>query len=637
MGFQYPNAATQLWQPFALDSMTPFGGAFAFAGFVRMKPGVTIEALQRELNTIMPRIAELYPDIGPGTPTKDFLANTHASVAVHRMRDDVVGSFGNIVYISAAAGILLLLIAFANVASLLLTRAEGRQRELAVRVALGAGPRRVISQFLAESFLLATLGGGLGLLLAFLGVRAFVQAGPPGIPRLAEMGVDASVIAFAFVVTLVMAALCSVVPAIRYDTRRLASRLRDGTRGGTSGRDRQRARRTLVVSQVAFATVLVAGAGMLFRSMDRLRHVEPGFDVNHTLAMFLALPRTTYPNDTAVARFTTRVVDRVSTVPGVIAAGATSKVPLNTIGMNFGPLTSDADPDATNKLPPSVEAITATGGYFKSMGIPLLAGRTFDREDRQNPTEVIIDRSLAIQRWHDSTGRAAIGRKLWFAPVLRYTVIGVVGAVRDTSLAAPPNAILYFPQAPFADTNQTSVTRFFAVVTRTTGDPRALIPSVQRAIADVDKSLPAFGVAAMSDTVEQSMGRLSFVMTIIGVTAGVALLLAAIGLYGVLAYIVSLRSREISVRLAMGAMPATVARLVTRQGAALAGAGVVVGVVVFLASSRLLRSALVGVERPDVLTIAVVTSVLMAIALAASWVPARRAARVDPARALSGD
>jgi putative ABC transport system permease protein len=636
-GFQYPNAATQLWQPFALDSTTPFGGPFAYAGFVRMKPGVTIDALQRELNTIMPRISELYPNIGPGTPTQEFLTNTHASVAVHRMRDDVVGTFGNIVWISGTAGILLLLISFANVASLLLTRAEGRQRELAVRVALGAGPARVISQFLAESLLLAFIGGALGLLLAITGVRTFVHAGPPGIPRLSEMGVNATVVVFAFVVTLVLAALCSVVPAIRYDTRRLAARLRDGARGGTTGRDRQRARRTLVVSQVAFATVLVAGAGMLFQSMERLRHVEPGFDAHHTLAMFLSLPRTSYRNDTAVVRFTTRLVDRVSQVPGVSAAGVTSKVPFNTLGQNFGPVTTDADPDGANKLAPSAEAITATGGYFKAMGIPLLAGRTFEREDRQDAQEVIIDQSLAVQRWHDSTGRAAVGRKLWFSPSLRYTVIGVVGAVHDTSLAAPPNSLVYFPQAVFADTNQSSVTRVFAVVTRTTGDPHALIQAVQRAIADVDKSLPAFAIASMNETLEQSMARLSFVMTIIGVTATVALVLASIGLYGVLAYIVSLRSREISVRLAMGAMPATVARLVTRQGAGLAGAGVVAGVAVFLASSRLLRAALVGVARPDVLTIAVVTAVLMAIALAASWIPARRAARVDPARALAGE
>ena len=304
-----------------------------------------------------------------------------------------------------------------------------------------------------------------------------------------------------------MATLCSLVPAIRYDTRRLATRLRDGTRGGTSGRDRQRARRTLVVSQVAFATVLVAGAGMLFRSMERLRDVQPGFDANHTLAMFLSLPGASYRTDSDVVRFTTRLVERVSSVPGVTAAGASSKVPFNSIGINFGPLMTDADPDGANKLPPSAEAVTATGGSFKAIGIPLIAGRTYDREDRQNAREVIIDQTLAVQRWHDSTGRAAIGRTVWFSPEFRLTVIGVVGAVHDTSLAAPPNPILYSPQVAIADTNQTFVTRTFAVVTRTTGDPRALIPAVQRAIADVDKSLPAFAIAPISETLSSNRWR----------------------------------------------------------------------------------------------------------------------------------
>jgi predicted permease len=518
-----------------------------------------------------------------------------------------------------------------------LTRAEGRQRELAVRVALGAGQMRVVAQFLAESVVLAVIGGALGLFFAWIGVRAFVNSGPPGIPRLAEMGIDASVVAFAVMVTFAMAILCSVVPALRYDTRRLAARLRDGARGGTAGRDRQRARRTLVITQVAFATVLVGGAGVLFRSLESLRAVKPGFDAAHTLVMWLSLPGATYKADPDVVRFTTQVIDRVSAVPGVRAAGVSSKVPLNNIGINFTPLNSDANPDGTNKMAPSAVVITATGSYFNAIGIPLIAGRTFDRLDRQSANEVIVDKTLAIQYWHDSTGSAAVGRRVSFAANQWLTVIGVVGAVHDTSLAAPPNGLLFVPQVAVADSNQSLVARTIAVVVRTNGDPRALIPSVERAIADVDKSLPAFGAAPMSDTVEQSMVRLSFVMAIIGVTACVALILAAIGLYGVLAYIVSLRTREISVRLAMGALPGNVARLVTSQGALLAASGVAVGILIFLATSRFLRAVVVGVGRPDVLTIAIVSGTLMLIAIAASWIPARRAARIDPARALAGD
>jgi predicted permease len=634
--FQYPNAVTQLYTPIALDSTSRYGGVFGYQSFVRLRPGATNESLARELNGLLPRMGELYPDIAPGMSTSAFLRDTHASVYVHPMRDDVVGTFGNVVWIAVAAGACLLLISLANVASLLLTRAEGRQRELAVRVALGAGPRRIVGQYLAESLVLAAMGGAFGLLLAFIGVKVFVHSGPPGIPRLSEMHVDAAVVAFTAGLTAVMGLLCCVVPAIRYDVRQLASRLRDGTRGGTTGRDRQRARRTLVVTQVAFATVLVAGAGLLFRSMDRLRHVQPGFDAEHTLTMWLAMPTTSYKGDSDIVRVTTQIVDRIAALPGVRAAGLSSKVPLNQIGINFTPVYSDADDPSSKKLPPSAEVITASGSYFGAMGIPLIAGRTFDRPERQQPRQAIIDRSLAIQRWHDSTGAAAIGRRIYFTANQPLMVVGVVGAVHDTSLAAPANSLVYVPHVP-DDSLNSFVLRTNAIVVRAMGDPHALVQPVEHAIAEVDRSLPPFGVAVMRENVEQSMTRLDFVMTIIGVTATIALVLAAIGLYGVLAYMVSLRARELSVRLAIGAMPSRVLWLVTGQGATLAVAGVVVGILTFLATSRFLRSLLSGVSSPDVMTVAVVAAVLMSIAIAASWIPARRASRIDPARALSGD
>lgn len=634
--FQYPNAVTQLWTPIAFDSTSRYGGIFGYQGFVRLKPGATSESLTRELNQLLPRMAELYPDVAPGMATSGFLKDTRAVAFVNPMRNDVVGTFGNVVWIAVAAGTCLLLISFANVASLLLTRAEGRQRELAVRVALGAGPRKIVSQYLAESVVLAAIGGGVGLLLAFVGVKLFVHAGPPGIPRLSEMHVDAFVIAFALVLTLVMALLCCIVPAIRYDVRQLASRLRDGTRGGTTGRDRQRARRTLVVTQVAFATVLVAGAALLFRSMDALRRVQPGFDAEHTLTMWLAMPNSSYRGDSDIVRATTQIVDRVAALPGVKAAGLTSKIPLNSIGINFTPVYSDADDPSSKKLPPSAEVITTSGGYFSAMGIPLIAGRTFDRPERQRPREVIIDRTMAFQRWRDSTGAAAIGRRIYFTANQPLTVIGVVGAVHDTSIASPANSLVYVPHVP-DDSLNSFVARTNAIVVRAVGDPHSLVQPVQRAIADVDRALPPFGIAVMSENVEQSMTRLNFVMTIIGVTATIALVLAAIGLYGVLAYMVSLRARELSVRLAIGAMPSRVAWLVTGQGAALAVAGVIAGIATFLGTSRFLRSMVNGVSSPDVVTVAAVTAVLLSIAIAASWIPARRASRIDPARALSGD
>ncbi|MEP6493829.1 MAG: ABC transporter permease [bacterium] len=635
--FHFPDVATQLWLPIAADSTLSVVGFFAHQGFVRLKPGVTIAVAQREMNALVPRISERYPNIAPGMPAAPFLARAHASVAIHPMRDDIVGTFGNVVWIAGSAGALLLLISFANVASLLLTRAEARQRELAVRVALGAGPRRVIAQFLGESVVLSVIGGVLGLGLAVAGVRMFVHSGPPGIPRLDEVHVDATVVLFTSAIVVLLAAACSILPALRYDTKRLASRLRDGARGGTSGRDRQRARRTLVVTQVALATVLVGGAGVLFRAFQHLHDVRPGFDTKHTLTLWLSLPSARYANDTAVVRFTSRLIERAAVVPGVQAAGVSSKVPLNGTGGNYTPVWSDADRDEGTALPPSEEVITATGGYFNAMGIPLLAGRTFDPPDRQNASETIIDRSLAKQYWGDSTGRAALGHRLRFAPNWWLTVVGVVGSVHDTSLAAAPSASIYVPQVVPADSTRSLVARTIALTVRTSGDPRALVTSLQSAVADVDRSLPPFNVAPMSEIADRSMARLSFVMTIIAVTASVSLILAAVGLYGVLAYMVSLRAREISVRLAMGALPFGVARLVSGQGAALAGVGVALGMTMLFLASWMLRTLIVGVERPDAATVVLVAGFLMFVAICASWIPARRAARIDPARALSGE
>lgn len=636
--FHFPDATTQLWLPLALDSTTTVGGAFAHQAFVRLKRGATPEGVQHELNRLIPAIGELYPNIAPGMATTPFLEKTHASVVVHPMRDDVVGTFGNVVWIAAAAGILLLVIACANVASLLLTRAEGRQRELAVRVALGAGPRRVMTQFLAESFVLAGIGGSTGVLLAIAGVRLFVRAGPPGIPRLAEIAVDHTVILFAAVVVLLMTVLCSILPAVRYDIKSLSARLRDGARGGTSGRDRQRARRTLVVTQIAFATVLVGGAGVLLRSFERLRQVQTGFDPQHAIKLWLSLPTAQYPNDSAVIRFTSQLLARSAAVPGAEAVGISSKVPLFAVGANYTPLWTDADRDGGTTLPPSVEVVTATGGYFSAMGIPLLAGRTFDPIGRQISSEAIVDRAVAQHNWGDSTGRAALGRRVRFTQNGWFTVVGVVGTVRDTSLAgAPSGGIVYMPDVIPADTNLSLVARTMALTVRTRGDPRALSGSLERALADVDKSVPAFNVGPMSDVVEQSVARLSFVMTLVAVTAVVSLLLAAVGLYGVLAYMVSLRGREISVRLAMGALPSGVARLVSGQGAALAGIGVSAGIIILFLTSRLLRSLVAGVDRPDLVTVLIVSTALLGTAVLASWIPARRAARIDPARALSGD
>ena len=640
-GFHFPDEGTQLWTPIELDSATAYGGPFAHQAFARLRPGVTIDDARREIARLMPRMGELYPDIAPSMALAEFLRQAHAGVVVHPMRDDVVGGFGTVAIIAAAAGVLLFAIALANAASLLLTRAEGRQRELALRVVLGAGTRRVLAQFVAESLLLGALGGVAGVAIARIGIRALVDAAPQGIPRLSEIALHPAVIAFAVGITIAMAFACSAIAWLRLDVRNLGNRLRDGSRGGTAGRDRQRARRTLVVTQVAFATLLVTGAAFLLQNAYRLRRADPGFDASHTLTAWISLPLVAYPHDSDAVRYAQRLVTRVRKLPGVSAAGVSSKLPMFQLGSTYTPVWSDADPGTSTTLPPSDLALTAGDGFFPALGIPIIAGRDFYPGGRQSPYEAIIDRSLAHRYWGDSTGARAIGRRIRLTQDPRsdswYTVVGVVGSVADTSLAGPRVGVVYLPNVVSPDTNRSVVMRVLALAVKSSGDPRAMRTLVERAITDVDGSVPPFRVKPMTDVLRESTARLWFMVTILATTGTIALLLAAIGLYGVLSYLVNARAKEMSIRMAMGALPSTVAAFVTRQGMAMAGIGVVIGAAAFLVLARYIESVQSGLTGPAVATIVAAPIALICITTCASWVPARRAAHADPARALSAD
>jgi predicted permease len=370
--------------------------------------------------------------------------------------------------------------------------------------------------------------------------------------------------------------------------------------------------------------------------------VEPGFDAERATAFWLSLPPATYVGDSAVVRFTARLLEEVERIPGVRAAGIGSKLPLNTAGQGYTPVWPDNDRSPSGTLPPVEQLVTVTGGYFAAMGIPLLAGRTFEPLARQPAYEAIVDRALAVRYWEDSTGARAIGRRLTLAPLggAWYTVVGVVGTVHDTSLASPPTGHVYLPQVVPPDTNQSMVDRRFALVVRTT-DARAgsaaVVRAVQHAVHGLDPSLPAFDVGALAMLVERSTARIRFVMIVLAVAATVALALAMVGIYGTLGYLVSLRTKEIGVRIALGATPASVARLVTRQGIALTALGILAGGALFAALSRFLRTMLFGVRAGDPVTIAAVAAGLLVVALLASWLPARRAAAVDPMEALRRD
>ena len=637
-GFEFPDATTELWLPVALDPHAAYGGDFRHRAIVKLRRGVTPAAVEREMNDLLPRAAEQFPELFAGVSTAELLKQGRAQAVVRPMRDDVVGSMGGVLWIAAAAGVLILFTACANVGSLLLARADNRQREFAVRRALGAGWQQMLGQHLMESFLLAGIGGGLGAMLAGAGLILLTRVGPTQVPRLTEVRADGGILFLAVLITCGVALFACAVPMLRSRAGALAQSLRDRARGGTASHQDQRARRTLVVVQVAFAVVLVGGAVLLLRSFDRLRHVRPGFDADHALVLWLSLPKATYPGDDDVVRFTDRLLSRLADVPGVRAVGVTSKVPLNRTGRAYSPVWSDNDQTEANSLPPSVQFTTVTGEYFGAMGIPLIAGRTFLPLNRQQTGEAVIDRTMALQFWHDSTGQRALGRRLRYTPghTPWYTVVGVVGNVHDTSLAAPVTGQLYFPDLHAADPTFDQVARTMGVVVRFDGY-RAPTEAVRRDIQELDRTLAVFDVSVMADIVGESMARLTFVMIILAVSASVALALAAIGLYGVIAYIVTLRTAEIGLRIALGAPPDRVARLVTYQGATVAALGVGAGVAIFAFVSRFLRSLVFGVSVVDPVTILAVSLVLMTVALGASWIPARRAARIDPVRALAGD
>jgi putative ABC transport system permease protein len=636
--FRFPNASTKLWIPMQLDPAASFTGGFNYNGIARLKPGFTIEAAQRDFATVLPRVVDLFPNLAPNVPTTMLLEQAKPRPFLVPIREDVTGGIARTLWIVAAAAGLVLLVACANVANLILVRADGRQRELAVREALGAGRARVLAHFLSESVLLVAFAAAGGLAVAWASVRALVAAGPSEIPRLAELGMDVPTVLFAVGLAIVVAIVCSLIPALRIGRVELQVALREGGRSGTAGKAQHRLRATMVALQIALALVVLAGSGLLLRTFERLHAIRPGFDATNVATFWMSLPSARYPNDTAVVRFYDRLIDRARQLPGVRAVAISSRLPLVAEGMNINPFYVEGDESAKTKIPPLQIYTTVDSGYFHAMGIPLLAGKTFDRIGVQRGNEAIISQGTAQQFWQDPTGRAALGKRFRSLPGGRwFTVIGVVGGARDTALAASPSQTVYFPPVPATDTMDGQPLRTMALVVKTMADPTALTPVVQRLVHEMDPTLPMFEVQPMERVLSASTARLWFTIVVLGAAAVVTLLLGAIGLYGVMAYLVSLRTRELGVRIALGAQPRDVAMMMTGQGLVLTAGGVGLGLVLFALVARFIRSFLFGVAPGDPLTLAAASLTLVVIAALASWIPARRAALVDPANTLRAD
>jgi predicted permease len=636
--FRFPTSDTQMWTPMQLNPNEQYPGGFNYDGIARLKPGISVADASRDLKSVLPRISEVAPNLAPGVSTQMLLEQAKPIPFVSPLKDELTSGIAKTLWIVAAAAIVVLLVACANVTNLILVRADGRQRELAVREALGAGRRRVLTYFLGESLVVTAVSAVAGVVLAALAIRLLVQLGPEAIPRLAEVRIDLATIVFAIVTSAFIAFVCSIVPALRIGRVDLNHALREGGRGGTAGRARQRIRTALVAGQIALALVALASSGLLLRTFQRLNAVRPGFEANGVATFWIALTGARYPNDTSVVRFYSQLLDRVKSLPGVQDAGITSRLPFLENGSSRDPFYPEGDASYTNKIPPLNYYTTTDGGYFRTMGIPLVAGKMFDRLELQRPEEAIISRQTAIQFFGDSTGQRALGkrfRELPGGPL--FTVIGVVGDTRDSSLAAPPSLVVYRPQTISLRNGDGQTQWRMGLVVRGGAEPAAITTAVQRALRELDPTLPLFDVRSMTQIMSQSMAQLSFTILVLGTAALVTLILGAVGLYGVMAYVISLRTRELAVRIALGATPSAVIGMLTRQGIAVTGLGIASGLVLFMAVAGALKSLLFGVASTDPVTLVSASLLLVAIAAFASWLPARRTSRVDPADVLRAE
>lgn len=631
-GFRFPTPQTQLWVPMEIDPLEPNVGDFSFPGIARLKPGATVAAAEADLSALIHRLPEVFPD---EQITVDLMKNARIAALVHPLSDDVVGDVGPVLWLLFGAVGFLLLIACANVANLFLARADGRQREVAVRTALGAHRGHLISESLAESLVLALVGGVGGLVLATLGLRVLLAIGPESIPRLEEIGVDGNVLAFTAAISLLVGLVFGVFPALRARPQ-LGPALKEGGRRTTAGRTRHRARNVLVVTQIALALMLLTGAGLMIRSVRALRAVDPGFAARGVLTMRLTLPAAQYPTVDETVAFYSEALGRIRALPGVEAAGAVTRLPLARGGSNSGHEFEDF-PLGPDDVPRIISTRRAAPGYFQALRIPLIEGRVFDDADHQNRSRVaLVSQALASHLWGEAS---ALGKRLTSGQAAQgdwYTIVGVVGSIHDDGLEHEPTEMIYFPlvNPPARADEDASAPRSMNLVVRTGGRASALAASVRSTIWSLDPELPIASVRTLEQILERSRARTSFTMLLLLIASTVALLLGAVGLYGVVSYVVSQRTQEIGVRMALGADRGSVSWLVLRQGLGLSVVGIAAGLVGAFGLTHFLESLLFRVDATDLTTFVAVSMLLLAITLFASYLPARRAAIVDPLTAL---
>jgi len=621
----YPSPLAAVWLPLRLnpDSLWTRNNHYLTA-IGRLAPGATTGQATTQLQTLATRWMSDFPETYfPGKPLV---------VTVAPMRETLLGATRPYLVALLGAVGFVLLIACVNVANLLLARGESRRKELAIRTALGASGRRLARQALTESVLLATIGGSLGLLLAWVGTRAMVRLAPESVPRLEEVTIDLSVLAFTAAAALATGLLFGIAPALRAARGEQAETLKQGGKTTSPAGGTRRTRRALVVAEVALAVVMLAGAGLMLRSMGKLHAIDLGFDEAGLLTMRLSLPSQGYEAG-RTTEFYRELTERLAAIPGVEGAAAVQRLPMEWEGDNSWSIAIDGRMPATISAAPSVTPSIVSPDYFRVMRMSLLRGRAFTAADRGDaPMVAVVNETMAKQLW---PGADPVGRtlKMFNEESPWVTVVGVVKDVRSAGFLAdvPPTA--YFPHAQ-AERSAYSAPRSMAVAVRTTGDPMAVATTARAMVRSLDRNVPIASVRAMESVVARSIASRRFATLLLGAFAALALALAGVGIYGVIAFGVSQRSYELGVRMALGAQKSAVMRLVVSEALGMTLVGLAVGLAGALGVGYLARSLLVGVGAVDVPTLAIVSAALAGVAVVASAMPARRAALVSPTEAL---
>jgi putative ABC transport system permease protein len=616
----------EFWVPIAFspDQVGPDGRGdnFNISVITRRKPGVSIQQASADIDRISHRIYESYPpEIRKMFSLDGFVTDFH---------QQVVGNVKTLLLVLLGAVGFVLLIGCANVANLLLAKAAGRRREVAIRTALGAGRLRLVRQLLTESVLLGLMGGAAGLLIAYWLTQLMIHFSPGDVPRLAESQLNFPVLAFTLAISLFTGVLFGLAPALQVSKANLNSDLKEGSRGAAAFR-RRRVRSVLVVAEVALSLVLLAGAGLLLRSFVKLRGVPLGFDSDHLLTLSVALPETKYQTKVQVQSFYHELLDRTQSLPDVKSAAAATGLPL--MGLWVVVITPENRTDTGEKSLTTAFFAGVTPGFHRTLGISLVKGRLFSEADNErSPTVAIVNESMARRYWPN---QEVLGKRFKWGPADSkrswITVVGVVANLKQNNLAADigPGVYLPIPQMP-----QDSSIHGFYLAVRTGSDPTAIVSNLRQIVRSLDPEVPLFQVRSMQEVLSESVAPRRFNMLLLAAFAGLALLLASVGIYGVMSYSVSQYTHEIGIRMALGARAADVLQLIVRQGMGLVLVGLAVGAAGALALTRVMRSLLFDVKPWDPLTLASVSVLLAAVAFAASYIPARRATRVDPMIAL---